>query len=77
MGHAPEFEDALGLVDQGLRNGIKHFAIWFSKNWLMTREEWIKAYDAPLPDGDYFDGFNAGVESVLMACETFLDEELR
>ena len=76
IGEAPEFEDALGHVEQGLRNGIKQFAVWMASNWKMTREEWIKSFAEPPPQGDYFDGYNAGIESAITACEHFLDENL-
>ena len=71
-----EFEGAIELLDEALRRGIKQFATWMAKDWKMSREEWIKSFDEPPPDGDYFAGYNAGVESVIFACEHFLDEKL-
>jgi hypothetical protein len=73
-GPEEEFNFALGSLEEALKAGIRSFAQWYAKEWSMTREEWIKAYAEPPPEGDWFEGHNAGVKSVEMACEHFLDE---
>ena len=73
-GPEAEFQDALSDLESALRNSVKSFAEWMAKNWTMTREQWKHDYaDAP-PEGDYFDGYNAGVESVIDAYQFFVDE---
>ena len=69
-----EFEAAREAMEIALRNGIKAFAAWMAENWKMTREEWCKAFADRPPEGDYFEGYNAGVESVMTACQHFIDE---
>jgi hypothetical protein len=74
-GPEAEFENAREAMELALRSGIKAFAEWMAKEWVMTREEWIKSFaEPPPPDGDHFASYNAGVESVLSAYQHFIDE---
>lgn len=74
-GEEAEFHDALGHLETAMRQAIRSFAKWTAENWKMNRDEWAKSFaDPPPPDGDYFEAYNAGVESVTTACEFFLDE---
>lgn len=74
MGPEAEFQDALGSLETALAAGIRSFAAWYAKEWKMTREQWLKEYREPPPEGDWFEGHNAGVEGIQTACDQFLDE---
>ncbi len=70
-----EFQSALNAIEDEYRRGIKAFAQWYSQEWRLTKEQWEREYADPLPGGpEWFKGYNAGIEAVLMACDQFLDE---
>jgi hypothetical protein len=64
--------DAIGLMTEAHKAGVRAFAEWVAKNWQRPREEWNG--DAEPPTGDYADGFNAGVSSVPDAVDCFFEE---
>jgi hypothetical protein len=74
MDEAAEFQDAIQSLDDALRAGVKAFAKWYAREWQTNREQWLREYADPPPEGDWFDGFNAGVEAVEGAAKMFLDE---
>jgi hypothetical protein len=69
-----DFASCLTDLEAALRSAMKAFAKYHAADGKITREQWLKWNDTPLPTGDYFDGFNAGVESVLDAVDMFLEE---
>lgn len=69
-----EYHEAVADLEAAYKVGVRAFAEWFAREWKMTREEWLKAYQEPPPSDDWFTGQNAGVESVTGALESFFDE---
>jgi hypothetical protein len=61
-------------VEEAVKNAVRGFAKWFAEEWPTTREQWEREYADLPPDGDWFDGHNAGVKGVLLAVDMFLDE---
>jgi hypothetical protein len=72
--HRTEFSECLIEMESSLRRALKAFAEHHAVDAKVTREQWAKWFDGEVPSQDYIDGFNAGVESVLLSAETFLDE---
>jgi hypothetical protein len=69
-----DFGSLLHDLEAALRGAIRAFAEYHAADGKITREQY-QAWNADVPpEGDYFDGFNAGVESVLGAVDTFLEE---
>jgi len=71
---AAEYEAVFRVIEEAHKESLRAFAAWFVKEWTMTREQWLNEFADPPPEGDYFDGYNAGVESILSALDSFLDE---
>ena len=69
-----EYSDALSSLETALREALKAYVDWHVESWKMTREQWLKECTNELPTGDYFDGYNAGVESVVGSLEMFLED---
>jgi hypothetical protein len=55
---------------------VRRFAEWHAEDGKITREQGKARFADPLPEGDWFDGYNAGVEAVLISADVFLDELL-
>ena len=68
------FAGCLTDLEACLRAAIRAFATYHAADGKITREQWLAWNENPPPEGDYFDGFNAGVESVLGAVDMFLEE---
>lgn len=68
------FDECLSNLREALADAIKAFAAHHAADGAVTREQWGKWFDGEVPSQDYVDGFNAGVESVILGAETFLDE---
>lgn len=74
---ADEFMQAVTDLEDAYRRGIRAFAEWFSKEGIVTLEQWKReCQDAPPGGPEWFDGHNNGVESVMMMVDLFLDENL-
>jgi len=69
-----DFGTCLHDLEAALRSALRAFAKYHAADGKMTREQWLAWNATPLPEGDYFDGFNAGVESVVDAVDMFLEE---
>lgn len=69
-----DFSSCLHDLEGSLRSAIRAFAAFHASDGKITREQWTAWNEGAPPAGDYFDGFNAGVESVLGAVDTFLEE---
>ena len=69
-----EFSSCLCEMEAMMRASLKTFAQYHAADAKCTREQWAAWFDGKPPSQEYIDGFNAGVESVLMSVETFLDE---
>lgn len=69
-----EFSDCLSDLHHTLRKALRAFAEHHASDAKLTREQWSKWFDGEAPSQEYVDGFNAGVESVLLSVDTFLDE---
>lgn len=69
-----DFSACLAELECSIRNAIRAFARYHAADGKITREQYLKWNSDPLPEGDYFDAFNAGVESVLGAVDLFLEE---
>ena len=75
MTEAAEFQQAVNELEESLKNGLKAFAQWFEREWQHKgREEWEKSYSEPYPGDEYIEGYNAGVRSVRIALDCFLDD---
>jgi hypothetical protein len=73
--HTAEYQDAVAALEESYKAGVRAFAEWFAKEWTLTPEQWAKAYADPPPGGpDWFKGHNAGVESVLLALDSFFGD---
>lgn len=70
-----EFGDCLSEMESALQRAILAFAKHYAADGQITREQWKAWFDAPEPEGDYFDGYNAGVEAVVSHAEQFIDEQ--
>jgi hypothetical protein len=72
---AAEFQAAIEGIEQAYRDALRAFTDWFEKNWQHEgREQWERSYAEPYPGYVYVDGHNAGVRSVQIALDAFLDE---
>ena len=69
-----EYQGAVQDLEIAYKDGVKAFAQWFAREWLMTREMWIKSYQEPPPSDEWFKGHNAGVEGVMVALDTFFGD---
>lgn len=69
-----EFSDCLSDLHHTLRKALMAFAEHHAADAKLTREQWSKWFDGEVPSQEYIDGFNAGVESVLLSADTFLEE---
>lgn len=69
-----EFSSCLSDLETVLVSAIKAFAAHHAADGKVTREQWAKWFEGDPPSQEYIDGFNAGVESVILAAETFVDE---
>lgn len=69
-----DFSSCLSDLETALRGALRAFAKYHAADAKITREQWIAWNAGSPPEGDYFDGFNAGVESVLTSVDGFLDE---
>lgn len=69
-----DFSSCLSDLETALRSAIKAFAAHHAADGRVTREQWAKWFEGDPPSQEYIDGFNAGVDSVLMAADSFLDE---
>ena len=73
---AAEFQNAVDAIERSYRQGLKAFAEWFAKEWQMTPEQWCEVFADPVPSKEWFEGYNAGVESAGPALDTFIDEHM-
>lgn len=72
-----EFHTAVADLEAAYRRGIRAFAEWYAREWKMTLETWKHDIADEPPGGpEWFEGHNAGVDSVIMGCEVFLDDYL-
>lgn len=69
-----EFGTCLSDLESSLRRALRAFAEYHAADAKMTREQWSKWIDGETPSQEYIDGYNAGVESILLSVDTFLDE---
>ena len=69
-----EYQAAVRALQDNYKAGIRAFAEWFAKNWQISPEEWAKSFGEPLPAEAWLKGYNAGVESVLGALDSFLGD---
>lgn len=69
-----EYSTAVSSIENAFRDALKAYVKWHAKNWTMTREQWDKSTAGPPPTGDYFDGYNAGIEAAKDSIDAFLDE---
>lgn len=74
MNPAEEYQAAVAAIEEAHKTALRAFAEWFAREWKITREQWRKNFADPLPEGDWFDGYNAGVESVKGALDAFLGD---
>lgn len=74
MEPSAEYQAAVADAQDAVGRAVRAFAAYFAAEWQMSRDEWLKAYADPLPKGDWFDGYNAGVESALAAADSFLGD---
>ena len=69
------YENALDTITAAYREALRAFADHFEREWQhKDREEWEKSYAEPYPGDEWRDGYNAGVRSVGIALDSFLDE---
>jgi hypothetical protein len=71
---AAEYQNAFSEIEDAHKRSIKAFASWFAKNWKITREEWVEAYAEAAPSDEWFNGHNAGVESIDVALDSFFGD---
>lgn len=72
-----EFQQCIIDVEDTLRRAIRAFAEWYAKEWQITAEQWKRDYADPLPGGpEWFAGYNAGVEAITGAADSFLGDYL-
>lgn len=69
-----DFNSCVREIEVMLRASLKAFAQHHAADGKCTREQWAAWFEGETPSQEYIDGFNAGVESVLLSAETFLDE---
>lgn len=74
MSDVDEYNQALTDLEHNLKAGIRAFAQWFAREWQMDAKAWARDFDAPVPSDDWFNGHNTGVESALLAVDTFLND---
>lgn len=70
------YASVLPDIEEALRKAVRAFAEWHAREGQETREHWRRAYEDPMPEGDWLTGYNAGVESVLLAVDLWLEELL-
>lgn len=69
-----EYLAAVQDLEGAYKAGVRAFAEWFAREWLMSREDWIKCYEEPPPSEEWFKGHNVGVEAVIDALDTFFGD---
>lgn len=71
-------DSALFKLREGFIDAMRHFSEWFSHTWKHSydQEKWSKTYAEDYPGDVYIKGYNDGVESVKIALDCFLEEEL-
>jgi hypothetical protein len=69
-----EYQGAVQDLETAYKAGVRAFAEWFAREWLMTRDEWVKSYAEPPPSDEWFKGQNAGVLSVIGALDSFFGD---
>jgi hypothetical protein len=75
MSEAVEFQAAIEGIEAAYRDALRAFADWFEMNWQhQGREKWEQSYAEPYPGDEYIEGHNAGVRSVQIALDAFLDD---
>lgn len=74
MPGSDEYDSALFEIEEAYRQALRAFAKYFRETWKATPAEWEKAFEGPVPSDDWFSGFNAGVDSIDGALDTFLEE---
>lgn len=69
------YETALDSIAAAYRDALRAFADFFEREWQHgCREKWEESYAEPYPGDEWRDGYNAGVRSVGIALDLFLDE---
>lgn len=71
---AAEFQMIVSSAEQTIASAVTAFADWMAVTWTMTEKEWLHDMAEDPPKGTYFDGFNAGVESVKDAAKFFIGD---
>lgn len=73
---AAEYQAAIADLDDCFRRGIRAFAAWYATEWQLNPAQWKREFADPVPGGEeWFAGYNAGVEGVILAADSFLDEQ--
>jgi hypothetical protein len=71
-----EFQQSVDDIEMAYRKGLRAFADWFAENWTITPDEWKRDFSDKCPSDDWIAGYNAGVEGVKIALDSFLDEAM-
>ena len=71
---AGEYQQAITDLNETFKVGIRAFAKWYVASWKISREEWVKSYDSKPPSDQYIEGFNAGVDAIESAADSFLGD---
>ena len=69
-----EYQEAILDIEVAYKAGVRAFAEWFAREWVVTREQWLKDYDSKPPSDEWIKGHNAGVQSVTGALESFFGD---
>ena len=69
-----EYQQAITDMNETFKSGVKAFAKWFAASWKISHDEWVKSYEEPPPSAEYIKGYNAGVESIEAAVDSFLGD---
>jgi hypothetical protein len=71
---ASEYQQAITDLNETFKTGIKAFAKWYAASWKISRQEWVKALESKPPSDEYIEGFNAGVDAIEVAADSFLGD---
>ena len=71
---AAEYQAAVQELEVSYKAGVRAFAEWFAKEWTITRDQWGNQYESKPPSDEWFKGHNAGVESVILALDSFFGD---
>lgn len=76
IGEEPEaaYQDALQMLSESYKDGIRAFAQYMAKHWTMTPEQWRKMTADDCPSDDWFVGRNDGVKEAINCAEHFLGD---